>query len=83
MKRELLIESWLAPAEDDRITVVDLYEASLQAIDYIEEVEAQNESLLEALCYLLLTSTGLTHEEWLEAMDQARAAIAKAKGEEQ
>jgi len=36
--------------------------------------------LLDALCYLLQTSTGETHEQWLEAMDQARAAIAKAKG---
>ena len=39
MKRELLIESWLEPDEGDRITVVELYEASLQAIDYIEELE--------------------------------------------
>jgi len=37
--------------------------------------------LLEALCYLLQTSTGETHEQWLEAMDQARAAILKALGE--
>ena len=37
--------------------------------------------LLEALCYLLHTSTGETHEQRLEAMDQARAAIAKAFGE--
>lgn len=37
--------------------------------------------LLEALENLLETSTGQgTHEQWLEAMDQARAAIAKAKG---
>jgi len=36
--------------------------------------------LLDALCYLLQTSTGETHEQWLEAMDQAIAAIAKAKG---
>ena len=39
MNRELLIESWLEADEDDRITVVELYEASLQAIDYIEELE--------------------------------------------
>jgi len=37
--------------------------------------------LLAALCYLVKTSTGQTHELWYgEAMDQARAAIAKAKG---
>ena len=38
--------------------------------------------LLDALCYLLEASSGQgPHEQWLAAMDQARAAIAKAKGE--
>jgi len=37
--------------------------------------------LYEALCYLLETSTGQTHEQWLEAMDMARAAIAKVQEE--
>ena len=39
MNRELLIESWLEPSKDDRSKVVDTYEAALQAIDYIEELE--------------------------------------------
>jgi len=46
-----------------------------------EELEAQRDELLEALCYLLQTSTGESHDQWLQAMDQARAAILKAKGE--
>ena len=79
MKRDLLIESWLAPAEDDHITVVDLYEASLQAIEYIEEVEAQNESLLEALEEIANMAVPVQKTEHRIA----RAAIAKAKGEEQ
>ena len=38
--------------------------------------------LLDALCYLLEASSGQgPHEQWLAAMDQARAAIAKAEGE--
>ena len=37
--------------------------------------------LLDALCYLLEASSGQgPHEQWLAAMDQARAAIAKATG---
>jgi hypothetical protein len=76
MKRELLIESWLAPAEDDHITVVDLYEASLQAIEYIEEIEAQNESLLEALEEIANMAVPVQKTEHRIA----RAAIAKAKG---
>jgi len=37
--------------------------------------------LLDSLCYLLETCSGESPEQWLEAMDQARAAIAKAMGE--
>jgi len=47
MKRELLIEAWLEPDEDDRITIVELYEASLQAIEYIEEIEERIDELEE------------------------------------
>ena len=47
MKRELLIETWLEPDEDDRITIVELYEASLQAISYIEELEERIDELEE------------------------------------
>jgi len=36
--------------------------------------------LLDALFYLLETSSGVSHEQWLEAMEQARAAILKATG---
>jgi len=37
--------------------------------------------LLDALCYLLEASSGQgPHEQWLAAMDQARAAIEKATG---
>jgi len=81
MKKELLIESWLEPAEDDHITVVDLYEASLQAIDYIEEIEEQRDELLESLKMMLeMSEMGGFGKAYAE--DVARAAIAKAKGEE-
>lgn len=39
--------------------------------------------LLDALCYLLEASSGQgPHDQWLAAMDQARAAILKALGED-
>ena len=37
--------------------------------------------LLEALCFLHGVSRGQTHEQFVEAMEMAEKAIAKAKGE--
>ena len=85
-----LNDNHLTEEEHNRRTTGVTMDGALEAADgvilreqaaRIKELEDQNKELLEALCYLLLTSTGLTHEEWLEAMDQARAAIAQAKGE--
>ena len=60
----------------------DTTEELLEELSWqVAEIKAQRDELLEALCYLLQTSTGESHDQWLQAMDQARAAILKAKGE--
>lgn len=44
----------------------------------VKQLESQRDDLLAALCCLHATSTGLTHEQWLESMTMAEATIAKA-----
>ena len=71
--------SWKIALEDERY-YVDA--ESMPGVKKALRLAAAAPDLLEALENLLETSTGQgTHEQWLEAMDQARAAIAKAKGE--
>ena len=69
--------------EDDRFDeIAAIYRYQGNPRDTLADARliAAAPELLDALCYLLQTSTGETHEQWLEAMDQAIAAIAKAKG---
>lgn len=49
MSKTLLIESWLDPDPDDRITIHALYEAAKEALQVIEDLEAENERLTIAL----------------------------------
>jgi hypothetical protein len=44
-RKELLIETWLDPDPDDHITAHDLYVSALEAMEYIEELETENEAL--------------------------------------
>lgn len=55
MKRELLIKAWLEPDEDDYITHADLHVSSLQAIEYIEELEQLIDELEERISHLETT----------------------------
>ena len=71
--------------EDDRFDeIAAIYRYQGNPRDTLADARliAAAPELLDALCYLLEASSGQgPHEQWLAAMDQARAAIAKALGE--
>ena len=48
-RKQLLIETWLDPDPDDFITMHDLYVSALEAMEYIEELEIENEAMVDAL----------------------------------
>lgn len=59
--KKLLIETWLDPDPDDRITTHDLYCAAMEAVERIESLEAENADLLKDRERLEFLSKNDTH----------------------